>query len=211
MAKYKNGIHGDFSGKVGKVVGATWRGIPYMRSLPSPRTGSVSEAEMGNRNKFALAHHWLQPLLPFVRVGFKGYSATIEGFLAAKSYLLRNAFESDGDNLIINPALVKVSHGDLLLPGNITATKTENAIQFTWDTTAIKKGNRFDQVMLLAYDIDNGKAINHNPGQTRINGSDLLQVGAATFERTFHLYVAFVAADRSMQSDSVYLGTLTFN
>jgi hypothetical protein len=209
MAIYKNGANGTFSGKVGAIVGATWKGMPYMRALPSKRTSPLSETESSNRNKFSKAHHWLKPVLPFVRVGFKGYSATIEGFLAAKSYLLKNAFEHSGNGLVINPALVKVSHGELPLPGNITASQVHpEKVQFTWDTTAINKQNCFDQVMLLAYDTDNAIAYYHVPGQPRMNGTDELTIGPALFTRTLHLYVAFIAADRSRQSNSVYLGAM---
>jgi hypothetical protein len=209
MAIYKNGINGAFSGKLGTVVGATWKGQPYMRTLPSKRKGPASEAAIASRNKFAMAHNWLKPVLPFVREGFKGYSATTEGFLAAKSYLLRNAFEGSSDKPVINPALVKVSYGDLLLPENITAVKIEdNQIQFTWDTTDLNKNNRFDQVMMLAYDIENGTAYYQVPGQPRLNGGDVLPISQAPFDRIFHLYVAFVAADRSRQSESLYLGTI---
>ena len=42
MGIIKKGILGGFSGKVGNVVGASWKGIDYIRSLPStvrnPRT-----------------------------------------------------------------------------------------------------------------------------------------------------------------------------
>ena len=205
MAIYKNGINGAFSGKLGAVVGATWKGQPYMRSLPSKRKGPASEAAITSRNKFAMAHNWLKPVLPFVRVGFKGYSATTEGFLAAKSYLLKNAFEANGDNLVINPALVKVSHGDLPLPGNITATRLDSKqVQFSWDTSDLNKDNRFDQVMLLAYNIEKGVAFYQVPGQPRMNGGDVLAISPGAF----HLYVAFVSVDRSRQSESVYLGTI---
>ena len=207
MAIYKNGINGPFSGKLGTVVGATWKGQPYMRTLPERRKRTASEAAIASRNKFAMAHNWLKPVLPFVRAGFKGYSATIEGFLAAKSYLLRNAFEGSGDNLVINPTLVKVSHGDLPLPGNITATRLgSKEVQFSWDTSDLNKDNRFDQVMLLAYNIEKRMASYQVPGQPRMNGSDVLPVSFGTF----HLYVAFVSVDRSRQSDSVYLGTIDF-
>lgn len=56
MAKYNYGINGPFSGKLGSVVGCTWKGIPYMRSLPKKRTAKISEAEQANRKKFEVAH-----------------------------------------------------------------------------------------------------------------------------------------------------------
>ncbi|MCS3797502.1 DUF6266 family protein [Niastella sp. OAS944] len=93
MAKFNDGINGSFKGKVGTVVGATWKGIPYMRSLPDPRISEPTKGEMKNRKKWALSQSWLQPITQFVRIGWKGYSQKSEGFIAAKSYLMKNGFE----------------------------------------------------------------------------------------------------------------------
>ena len=200
---------GAFSGKIGPVVGATWRGIPYMRVRPSKRTIPAREKEKANRNKFAMAHWWLQPVIEFVRWGFKGYSDRMQGFIAAKSYLLKNAFENNGNGWVINPTLVKLSHGDLPLPKNITINKVApDLLQFSWDGANVNNGDRCDQAMLLAYDIDDGVAIENTTGQFRSTGADTLQIIPRSPEKTYHVYIAFVAADRSRQSDSVYLGTI---
>jgi hypothetical protein len=63
--------------------------------------------------------------------------------------------------------------------------------------------------MMLAYDIENGKAHFNIIGQFRYVGVDTLYISPAIPERTYHIYASFVAADRSRQSTSVYLGTIT--
>lgn len=222
MARIFNGITGQFQGTVGTVVGATWKGIPYMRSRPKKRTGVVSKKESANRNKFAMAHTWLQPLTYFLREGFKGYTPTVEGFLAAKSYLLKNAFEGEGENLVINPAKVKVSYGDLPLPDNITVKVIgPNQVQFSWDTGTLHSNNRYDQAMVLAYDIDAEStrfqqriALFELTGQFRSTGAHILNISPRDPEKedsvgTYHCYIAFVSADRTRRSDSVYLGTVS--
>lgn len=47
MGRIKKGILGGFSGKVDSVVGASWRGIDYMRSLPrtSDKPATVAQLE----------------------------------------------------------------------------------------------------------------------------------------------------------------------
>jgi hypothetical protein len=208
MATYHNGIDGPFRGKVGAVIYSSWKGIPYVKARPKPRTKPPTEDEITNRNKFGIAHRWLQPVTDFVREGFKGYSSTVEGFLAAKSYLLKNAFEGEGDDMVINPALVKVSYGCLPLSDNITAQLiTPKEIQFTWDTKIEEGANSFDQIMMLAYDIENRKAFIRQVGELRKAGTGILPLKMT--ECTWHLYAAFVAWDRSCQSDSVYLGTIS--
>lgn len=153
-----------------------------------------------------MAHAWLQPVTKFVREGFRGYSETVEGFIAAKSYLLKNAFEGEAPGFTINPALMKVSYGELPLPVNIQFTQiARNEIRFTWDTDNMETDNRYDQVMLLAYDIEGGYAFTRLTGQLRVNGSDTITFQAG-LDRTYHLYIAFVSADRSTRSNSLYLG-----
>ena len=209
MAIYIDGITGPIRGKLGNIVGSSWKGIPYLKSRPE-RKKPAGEKEMANRNKFAMSQNWLRPIKAVVRCGFKGYRDRVEGFVAAKSYLLKNAFEGEEKDLVINPSLMKISIGDLPLPGDITAAKlTPNQLQISWDTSD-NTASRFDQVMLLAYDIEKGRAIYNTTGQFRHVGSDTLNIPPASPERDYHIYVAFVAADRSRQSDSVYLGTISF-
>jgi len=206
MGKITNGINGSLTGTVGTVVGSSWKGIPYIKSAYKTRTKKAGEKEAANRNKFAIAQAWLKPLLPFVREGFKGYSETVEGYLAAKSWLLRNCFIGEVQDTQIDPALMKVSYGDLPLPENIAVGQTEKGqLQFTWDDAPAEGTNRHDQVMLLAYDIENKIAYFNLTGQFRNTGSDILAIDNRQ-GRTYHLYLAFTAADRNRQSDSVYLG-----
>jgi hypothetical protein len=208
MASLTYGSLGPVKGKVGNLIVSSWKGKPYVKSLPAERKSPPTEKELNNRMKWTLAHAWLKPVTKFVREGFKGYTPTVEGFLAAKSYVLKNAFEGMAPDLTINPALVKVSFGELPLPENIQATLQGNdTVQFTWSTEDITRTNRYDQVMLLAYDIENRYSIKTLTGQLRYTGVDTLQLSVVRGQ-VYHLYVAFVSADRSMQSDSIYLGAV---
>jgi hypothetical protein len=208
MGSIHFGSIGPMSGKVGNIVISSWKGKPYVKSAPGERTAPPTKKEIANRKKWAMAHAWLKPITDFVREGFKNYTETVEGFIAAKSYLLKNAFEGEAPDIIINPALVKVSSGELPLPQNIKVTQNTNKeLQFTWNTDDIEYNNRYDQVMLLAYDIEGGYAYKRLTGQLRMNGSDTLNVQRG-FERTLHLYIAFVSADRLTRSNSLYLGPM---
>ncbi len=205
MAKMTNGIMGAFNGKVGTVVGATWKGIPYMRSIPRSRTGPISKKEKANREKFAVAQYWLKPLLEFVRVGFKDYSPTVTGFSAAKSWMMKNAMEKTADGFIINPSHMLVSYGDLPMPANIRLGDMKaGKLPLYWDVVEKDHGHMYDQCMLLAYDIENEKALMKLTGQFKQVGSDTIDIRQKG--KIYHIYAAFIAADRSLVSNSVYLG-----
>lgn len=53
MAIIKQGILGGFSNKVGSVVGAGWKGIATMRSLPQSVANPRTTAQVTNRSTFA--------------------------------------------------------------------------------------------------------------------------------------------------------------
>ena len=61
--------------------------------------------------------------------------------------------------------------------------------------------------MMLAYDIEFHQAVFQVTGQFRESGTDGLELQPMK-NRTYHIYCAFIANDRSRQSDSVYLGTI---
>jgi hypothetical protein len=205
MGRLLGGVNGQIQGKVGNMIGSSRNGIPYVKGPYKKRTGTVSEKELLNRKKFAAAQAWLSPLVEFVRVGFNGYSQRSQGFIAAKSWLLKNSFTGEGDNLRIDPALVKVSNGDLPNPENIAVTQTETGdLKFTWNTANDGSRNS-DQVMMLAYDVEKAFAFIKTTGQLLSTGVDILPLDR-THGKNFHVYAAFNAADRSRQSDSVYLG-----
>src|ERR1700730_7625171 len=73
MSKIPYGISGPVIGKIGSVVGSSWKGVPYIKSIPHKRNAKAGPGEAANRMKFAMAHRWLKPVLSFVREGFRKY------------------------------------------------------------------------------------------------------------------------------------------
>lgn len=220
MGTLSSGINGPIKGKVGTVHGSSRYGKPYIKGPHKNRTKKVKAKEKQNRSKFSAAQFWLKPITDYVRQGFNGftYKEASQGFVAAKSHLLLNAFEGTGDQRVINPALAMVSYGSLPLADHIKVEKLDDqTLKFSWENRWKEGMDAYDQVMLLAYDIGNEDACMKLTGQFRQLGEDTLQVhyplGRHPGEKkgaTFHCYFAFIAADRSRQSDSIYLGEITF-
>ena len=207
MAKVSDGLLGPLSGKIGPMIASSWKGIPYFKSVHKPRTTNISDKEKSNREKFKQAQAWLKPLLEFVRQGFKGYTKTVEGFSAAKSYLMKNALDAEGR---IDPSKVKLSWGNLALPDKISVERIDTQkLQFNWEPTYGKEASDRDQVMLLAYDIKNAKANFTIAREFREAGMAMID-SPCDAGASCHVWLAFVAADRRSQSDSIYLGEVQF-
>ena len=208
MAKLPNGLLGAPSGKVGPVVACTWKGQPYLRSLPRKRSGTPSEATLRNRGNFSLIHYWLKPLLEVVREGFKDYSVSNFGINAAKSVLTKRGLVKNGNDSYVDPSLVLLSFGDLPLSDSMEVELQGNELLFSWDPATGTGMNGRDQAMLVAYDPGKKEANYVVNGNFRMNGSDRLKLVKSG---TYHLYAAFLAHDRSRQSESICLGSVEYN
>lgn len=207
MATIKNGIHGAFSGKVGKIVGYVRKGQAIIRTQ-GERTTPPTQKELLNREKFAISQKWLSPLIDFLRIGFKDYQPTYEGFLAAKSYNQKNAMNCDeNDKFFIDPTLALLSFGNQQLPLTANAqTNKDQEIIFKWSTEGVYEYN--DQAMVVAYDIENAKVI-YNPGiARRQTGTAILKLATTDVKKTYHVYLAFISDNRTSKSNSMYLGSL---
>jgi hypothetical protein len=207
MGRLINGPNGPFIGKAGSLIGYTVNGIGYIKGLYKRRTKEPTEEEAFNRLKFAVAQRYLSPLGASIRAGFKGYNPRFQGFAAAKSYLMRNALKVIDGEIVIDPALVKISFGNLHLPENIKCEFHEpNIIRISWDPSGI---GSLDQAMAIVHNPKAGNSFGPVYGNVRKSGGQDVVVPNEPGS-TLHAYLGFIAADRSRQSDSVYLGKFEF-
>lgn len=211
MARLINGANGPFIGKAGSFIGYTINGVAYMKGLHKTRTKPFTEGELLNQKKFAAAQKWLRPTLDFVKPGFKDYNERFQGFSAAKSWLMKNAMHVADGEVIIDPSLVKISSGSLSLPEDIAVTFEEpNLFRFTWKSSE-PSVLELEQAMALVYNADRGRAFGSVYGNYKSEGEHVVPVEMVKEGATFHCYLAFLATDRSKQSDSVYLGSFGFD
>ena len=208
MAKSGNGGRGPLRGKVGNQVFTTWNGIEVVKSAPI-RTAPFTEKQLQAQYVFKLTQDWLTPIVPFLKIGFKGYTQTNQGVTAAKSYLTHNALTKAGYESTIDPSKMLVSYGALPLPGNIAVELTaEKDLVFTWDPSVTRGMSQRDQALLLAYNVEGADEVSNLGDHFRKEGTASISL-AKKKPGNYHVYLAFVAEDRSRQSNSVYLGSVS--
>tara|TARA_R100001369_G_scaffold90591_1_gene129830 strand:+ start:661 stop:972 length:312 start_codon:yes stop_codon:yes gene_type:complete len=98
MAKFEKGILGGFSGKVGTVVGARWRGKNIMRSLPQRGDYTPSELQLQQRKKFKTVIRFLTPIQSIVAKFFGSEQGDKSPFNLATGYHLTEAVIPDGND-----------------------------------------------------------------------------------------------------------------
>ena len=209
MARIKNGILGAFSGKAGPVVGYMIGDEAYMRGLPRKKT--YTDAERLNQKKFKLVQDYLEDLKDLLKVGFKGYYTKTGGFRAAVAYTRKVALVTDDAGFYIDPALFRFSGGDLPVAVDPAVALIEPLkMRIDWNAEELPHEIKSDQLMLLIYDADAYKS------KSLIFGGPFRRAGTLTVElpeyfkgKELDVYIGFVAADRSRQSDSQYLGRVS--
>lgn len=207
MGILKNGPNGGYSGKAGSFIGYKLNGQDIIRGIPRKRKKKPGKLEQANRDKFAQMQAWLKPLLDFLRVGFKGYAPTFQGFVAAKSYNSKHAFvQKEDGSWHIDPALALVSFGTIALPKTMSMERQDDKIVITWSTEGHYQG--IDQAMVLAYIPEAQKEEYDLAAAKRHTGTASLPMPHGSEGHEVHVYIAFVAYDHSAQSNSYYLGTI---
>jgi hypothetical protein len=207
MAVYRNGPNSGLSGKFGSVIGYRLNGQDIIKGWPKKRQSKPSLKELANREKFALLQSWLQPTLHFLRVGFKNYAPTFQGFVAAKSYNSKHAmYQNEAGAWVVEPASVLVSFGTLPLPHIMEMEVVDDKIEITWSKETSNRG--LDGAMVLAYD-PKTKCVNGDCTVSRRDkGKAVIDMPHESQIEETHVYLAFVAYDQTNQSNSHYLGSI---
>jgi hypothetical protein len=210
MGKIKQGILGGFSGKVGSVVGGSWKGISYMRgkavSIKNPQTLHQRQ----QRNKFALALSVLQPLVAFIRVGFKRYAHRQSEFNAAMSYTVKHAIVGSYPDYTADYSKLLVSRGTLPGANNATAVAATGKIKLTWeDNTGIGEAKGTDKSMAVAINQTKGEAAYITDGAARSASTEQLAVSPFWAGDEVEVYLAFISEDGKDVATSAYCGSVT--
>ncbi|HTN19165.1 MAG TPA: DUF6266 family protein [Pelobium sp.] len=202
MAIIKNGINGAFSGKVGTIVGTSWRGLNIIRSKPKPPT-HFSEKQLANQMKMKLIQFFLKKMVAVVRIGFKDDDIIPTAFNSAMSYNKKNAIVGEFPELSIDFSLVRLAQGTLYFPEDFQMENDDAGLHFTWNKNSGDNGSVDDQLLIVTWNEEEA-VCDYSLQAYRSNGEFNFMpnnIGQGT-----QVWVAFVRQDRTMQSNSVYMG-----
>ena len=211
MGIINQGILGGISGKIGNVIGASWKGIDYLRIKPSHVANPRTPGQVNQRNKFFATLEFLKPNLPFVKVGYKNLAIKKTAFNAAMSYVLNNAITGSAPNFSVDYALASVSRGTLSGVQNGT-TDLANAgqVDFAWDDNSAEgNASTTDKAMILVYNPSKKESVYNLAGADRTVGAESVSIPDSYAGDTVEMFMAFVSEDGSKVSNSAYLGSGT--
>jgi hypothetical protein len=211
MGTIKQGILGGFSGKVGSVIGSSWKGIACMRGRAQSVSNPQTEPQLAQRQKFSLVMAFLQTLSEFLKVGFKNYAKHMSGINAAMGYNLANAITGAYPNFAIDYPNALVSRGSLPAALNQAAASTvAGTVNFTWVNNSGETGaSAVDKTLLVVYNPAKHQAVTLSQLADRADGTQTVTVPASFTGDLVHCYIGFITANGFELSSSRYAGAVT--
>ena len=221
MGQIKKGILGGFSGKVGTIVGANWKNISYMRSLPQKNKNSqkpLTKAQLEHRTKFKLVIDTLKTMTDLINVGWKQATNDKQTpFSTAVKYAMNNSIYSyvnaSGVRIfsLIESKLV-ISRGSLTPPLNARSYSYMSTRRFEWDNNSgVGNAKPTDKAIIVMFNSLNNEAITYIGQATRQAGFMNYQIPASWQKYRIICCLGFVSENGSECSNSVYICTMVKN
>jgi len=213
MGSFNRGVHGGFSGKIGNVVGAHWRGIDYMRSLPRVAKGRpVTKEQMEHRVNFAAVVAFAKPISFVFNVGYgKLAKQKLTGYNLAVRQIYREAIVGEYPDVSVDPTLVRISTGDLVRPHNpAIEALSGQVLRVSWvdKTQERKKMDHSDLAIVVAYNPTKAEYQYDIGGAKRLDEELLLELPDYFAGDEVHVYLGMVSKTGGIACNSLYLGTV---
>lgn len=205
MGVILRGILGGFSGRVANVVGSSWKGIAYMKSLPLSVANPRTAGQLGQRTKFTAVVDAATALLALtVKPMWDRFAQKMSGY---NDFIAKNidAFQTDG---LIIPASFRASIGTLTGFDTlaVTADASTDNIDATWvDNTGTGNALGTDVPYFTVYNETQGYWDGGDSGGVRsINNVGFVDTRMETGDQ-LRVYLSFRRADGTLVSNSEYL------
>ncbi|MDR2224102.1 MAG: DUF6266 family protein [Flavobacteriaceae bacterium] len=214
MAEIKDGILGGLNGKVGPVIGVTWRGRYFLRSLPNKSKKAASDKQLIQRNKMRLVSPFTSKIKDFVNKHYpkkQEGNRILNGQEQLTSLLLKEGIETIEGEPHLAIAKVLLSLG-VLPPVAIKKINflKDNRIKILWENTLINvliKPN--DKLTVVTYNdaINTFYIASHIA--TRQEKYAHFTLPEQWVSGNVHLWSVWQSDDNSICSTSIYHNPLT--
>jgi hypothetical protein len=157
MGTIKQGILGGFNGKVGTVVGSSWKGTAYMRGraqhIKNPRTAG----QIYQRNAMKAIALALRPIASTLSITFKNSAQKMSGYNKAVSINYKEAVENVGGVPTVNYSRLILSKGNLKAFRSLFIEDySGNGNYYVSTMMEVSQLPEFDGLIFFIYDIEDG-------------------------------------------------------
>ncbi len=206
MARYNNGINGPVKGKIGNVVAVSWRGIEVLRGLPEFSGKKPTPGQFRQRQLMSLVSSFLQPMKPWIEIGFQHFVSGRTAMNAAVSFVMKNAVLRVDNDLKIDYSQVIFSRGELMpsIPG--TLRRRAKVLPLSWDNfSASALNNNDDRLSVIVYCSEMSKFIYFKDCAQRVDLKASLRLPEEFAGYAVHCWLQYVNVAGDIVSTSVYI------
>lgn len=212
MGKFNDGIFGSFSGRVGNVVGANWRGIDVLRKRPRRKPNQTgTAAQLEQRAKFAAVIEFLNPIKEVVGAYFSRKTKSKSRYNLATGYNLKNALvDGPGNTFTLDYSKMLISKGELRgLEGGTVAAQAGHILELNWtDNSGQGSAAATDLVVAVVYSPTQNLFQMFNPAAaTRGDATVQLTMPAYYSGNEVHVWGTMISDDKKVAAVSTYMGT----
>lgn len=211
MATFEKGILGGFSGKVGNVVGARWRGRNVMRSLPQRGDYTPTENQILQRERFKTVVEFLNPIKGLLSQFFGKKQGDKSPYNLATSYHLKDALIQVGNVFEIDYPKVLISKGDLRgIDSPVITPAANQVVNILWtDNSGQGNANALDQLVVVFFAPSLNLFQTYENVSAREDESAQMTLPAFFAGAEVQTWVTFVTDSGTTAATSLYLGAVT--
>lgn len=204
MGVIKRGILGGFSGKVGGVVGSSWKGISVMRSMPLTVANPKTVKQIKQRSKFSKLSKLGSDLLTSTIKPYWDRFAQMKSGFNAFIEVNKGAFDENGNFDFPKLVLSQGRLGDTPFTFVLGSGGTE--LVLVYDST--QEGpfiDYYDLGNIVALTPDGEVFYASGPVPERIFPDDFfIPIKPEDAGKTLHVYLMFMRKDGTIVSNSTY-------
>ena len=206
MGIIKQGILGGFNGKVGTVVGSSWKGEAYMRGLAQHVKNPKTEKQLEQRHKMDIAQQFMKQVLQFINIGLKNVAKKQSPFNYAVRQMVNNAI-GDAPDYTIDYSKIVLSHGILTPPSVQIMYVNETDLDILWgDQNGHGNAKDDDVSITLFYNVEKQEVFFDLNGFIRSVGTSHVRLPDDWVGDHIHAWFAMRSADNKLITNSEYLG-----
>ena|ERR1700712_2332890 len=209
MATIKKGILGPFSGKIGNVVGSSWKGLDVIRTIPKKKKYRFSKLQILQQANFILMTRFLRPLTDLLNITY-GYSAVnMSGYNKAFSMNIHH-IAGTYPSLKVNYSAIMLSYGRLVNGYEVTGSSVNKGkLLIDWSRKLVfnNQASETDQLYLAAYNEDKDFWYWDFAVAKRLDGTIELDLSHYSGLQ-MHVYLGFISENGKNCSNSLYLGSV---
>lgn len=206
MARLPQGILGGVLGKVGNVVGSSWKGIPILKSRPLSVANPRTTKQVAQRTKMTNVVAFAQPLLSSIikplNDRFAQQASGYNDFVSRNIHLFENELPTPAADLRISVGKMAAVN-----PSSIEGINAEQEVAVTWPATLTDAfASTTDQAYVVIYNATN-KSFGTSSGSSTRNDQDAhvtMSSPVATSD-VLHVWLAFRREDGTIVSNTGYL------